>query len=39
LMALAMWAYSIAVALVRVRRQMLERERHAAWVSNVVEAA
>jgi heme exporter protein C len=39
LMALAMWAYSIAVALVRVRRLMLERERHAAWVSNVVEAA
>jgi heme exporter protein C len=39
LMALAMWAYSIAVALVRARRLVLERERHTAWAARVVEAA
>ena len=32
LCALACWMYSIAVALMRVRRIMLERERHALWV-------
>jgi heme exporter protein C len=30
-MALAFWAYAIAVALMRVRLIMLERERHAPW--------
>ncbi|MBC7609984.1 MAG: cytochrome c biogenesis protein CcsA [Polaromonas sp.] len=30
-MALAFWAYCIAVALMRVRVIMLERERHTAW--------
>lgn len=39
-MALAFWAYSIAVALARVRILMLERERHAGWVRQaLVEAA
>jgi heme exporter protein C len=32
IMALAAWAYTIAVALVRVRAIILERERGAAWV-------
>ncbi len=32
LMALCFWMYSIAVAFWRVRRIMLERERHAEWV-------
>jgi heme exporter protein C len=32
LCALACWMYSIAVALMRVRRIMLERERHTDWV-------
>jgi heme exporter protein C len=32
LMALAAWMYSIAVALVRLRRIILERERDAEWV-------
>ncbi|MGV3655581.1 MAG: heme ABC transporter permease CcmC [Noviherbaspirillum sp.] len=32
LMVLAMWAYSAAVALARVRCLILERERHADWV-------
>lgn len=32
IMALAAWAYTIAVALARVRCIMLERERHAEWV-------
>ncbi len=32
LMALAFWMYSIAVALVRVRSIMLEREAHTEWV-------
>ena len=30
-MALAFWAYCIAVALMRVRVIMLERERHTGW--------
>ncbi len=32
LCALACWMYSIAVALMRVRKIMLERERHTEWV-------
>jgi heme exporter protein C len=32
LMALCFWMYSIAVALMRVRTIMLERERHTDWV-------
>jgi heme exporter protein C len=35
LMALAFWMYSIAVALIRVRCIMLERERHTAWVGEL----
>jgi len=34
LMAFAAWFYSIAVALVRVRAIILERERHTAWVAD-----
>jgi heme exporter protein C len=30
-MALAFWAYCIALALMRVRVIILERERHTAW--------
>ncbi|MEO7337663.1 MAG: heme ABC transporter permease, partial [Caldimonas sp.] len=30
-MALAFWAYCIAIALARLRTTILERERHAAW--------
>ncbi|WP_052452452.1 heme ABC transporter permease [Noviherbaspirillum autotrophicum] len=36
-MALAMWAYTIAAALFRVRCIMLERERHADWVKEYAE--
>ena len=36
LMALAFWAYSIAMALYRVRGIILQRERHARWVQEVV---
>jgi heme exporter protein C len=32
IMALAMWAYAIAVALMRVRCILLEREKHTDWV-------
>ena len=32
-MALAAWAYSIAVALYRVRSIILERERHSDWAA------
>jgi heme exporter protein C len=32
IMALAMWAYAIAVALIRVRCILLEREKHTDWV-------
>ena len=35
-MALAFWMYCIAVALVRLRAIMLERERHTAWVRDVM---
>jgi heme exporter protein C len=37
LMALAAWAYSIAVALARVRCIMIEREKHADWVRQIME--
>ena len=36
LMALAFWAYSIAMALYRVRGIILQRERHARWVQEVL---
>ena len=36
-MALAFWAYSIAVALTRARVIVLERERHAAWVKELAQ--
>jgi len=32
LMAMCFWMYSIAVALMRVRTILLERERHTDWV-------
>jgi heme exporter protein C len=35
-MALGFWSYCIAVALVRLRTTILERERHTAWVQRVV---
>jgi heme exporter protein C len=38
-MALAFWMYSIAVALGRLRAIILERERHAGWVSDLREAS
>ena len=37
LMALSFWMYSIAVALVRARAIMLERERNSEWVKHAVE--
>ena len=37
-MSLAFWAYCIAVALVRVRTVILERERHTQWARKVVAA-
>ncbi|MFI4981399.1 MAG: heme ABC transporter permease CcmC [Nevskiales bacterium] len=37
LMALCFWMYSIAVALMRARAIMLERERHTEWVKHAVE--
>jgi heme exporter protein C len=37
-MAFAFWVYSIAVALVRVRAIILERERHSGWAQNLQEA-
>jgi len=36
-MAIAAWLYTIAVALVRVRRIILERERHTDWVKEILE--
>ena len=36
IMTLAAWAYAIAVALVRVRRLILERERKTEWVNNIL---
>lgn len=38
IMALAAWAYTIAVALWRVRSLMLERERHTDWVAAELQA-
>ena len=35
LMALAFWMYTIAVALIRVRCIILERERNAGWVKEL----
>jgi heme exporter protein C len=37
LMALAVWMYSIAVALMRVRAIILEREAHSDWVGKLSE--
>ena len=37
-MVFAFWAYSIAVALMRVRCEILERERSAAWVKELGES-
>ena len=37
LMALSFWMYSIAVALVRARAIMLERERNSEWVKHAVD--
>jgi heme exporter protein C len=37
LMALAFWAYSIAITLYRVRSIILVRERHAQWVADLTE--
>ncbi len=36
-MTLACWAYAIAVALMRVRRTILERESNTKWVSDMLE--
>jgi heme exporter protein C len=38
IMALAAWAYSIAVVLLRVRAIMLKRERNTDWVAQMLEA-
>jgi len=37
LMAIACWMYSIAVALMRVRAIILERERQTEWVRHAVD--
>ena len=37
IMALGLWAYSIAAALMRLRCIVLERERHAPWVAHLQE--
>jgi len=37
IMVLACWMYSIAVALLRVRNIILERERHTEWVKHALE--
>ncbi|HID49638.1 MAG TPA: heme ABC transporter permease, partial [Chromatiales bacterium] len=39
IMALGFWAYSIAVALGRVRSIILERERDSNWVRRLPEVA
>ena len=36
LMAMCFWMYSIAVAFMRVRTIMLERERHTEWVRTLL---
>lgn len=38
MMALAAWAYAIAVALLRVRSIIIERERHAQWLVEALES-
>ncbi len=38
-MAMAAWSYTLAVVFVRVRRIILERERHTEWVKHVLESA
>lgn len=37
IMAVAAWCYTVAVALARVRCEILERERHADWVAEALE--
>ena len=37
IMAFAAWFYTIAVSLVRVRRIILERERHTEWVKAILQ--
>ncbi len=37
IMVVAFWMYAIAIALVRVRNIILERERHTEWVKNALE--
>ena len=37
IMALAFWAYAIAVALYRVRNIILEREQHSEWVKHAIQ--
>jgi heme exporter protein C len=37
IMVVACWMYAIAIALVRVRNIILERERHTEWVKNALE--
>ncbi len=39
LMAFAAWFYTIAVAFIRVRRLILERERQTEWVKDILEGA
>lgn len=39
LMALAFWAYCIAVSLIRVRVLMIERDRHAEWARRALAAS
>ncbi len=38
-MAMAAWSYTLAVVFARVRRIILERERHTEWVKHVLESA
>jgi heme exporter protein C len=38
LMAMCFWMYSIAIALIRVRTILLERERHTDWVKALLAA-
>jgi heme exporter protein C len=39
LMALAFWAYSIAVSMLRLRVILLEREQHAGWARQALTPA
>jgi heme exporter protein C len=36
IMVLAFWMYTIAIALLRVRNIILDRERHTEWVKHAV---